>query len=198
MDVGAWFEKKQGGFGIDASFSNDAKKLLSSQNITSHISLVTMGVIPTIEANDVQLAVKQFTDFSPDKMGAELAALQNATAITDRDSVNASAEAARTGQAMVSLTGTKMQSALAAVGEIDDGSNKMLDINSLMTAFTDYVNKAIAGNVGVPINYYLKPITRSQLAQMWVAKYLPGQFVTSAGDDTSAQEPSQGGGDTTQ
>jgi hypothetical protein len=61
----------------------------------------------------------------------------------------------------------------------------MLDINSLMTAFTDFVSKA-STNVGVPINYYLKPITANQLAQMWISKYIPGEYVTSAGDDTDA------------
>ena len=66
--------------------------------------------------------------------------------------------------------------------------NKILDINSLMTAFEDYVDKAIAGDIGVPITYYLKPITASQLAQMWVAKYFPGKYLTAAGDDTAPEE----------
>ncbi len=190
MEVGAWFEKAKGGIGVDSSFTNDAKRLLSSQNITSHISLVTMGVIPTIEANEVQLAVKQFTDFGKKEMMDQLTTLQNNNA-AERDSLSSSAQAARTGQTLASLQSTRIKSTLAAVGDVQDGSNKMLDINSLMTAFTDYVNKAIGGDVGVPINYYLKPITRSQLAQMWVAKYLPGQFVTSAGDDSDPVEPKQ-------
>ena len=32
--------------------------------------------------------------------------------------------------------------------------------------FQDYVDKAIAGEAGVPINYYLKPITKLMIAQM--------------------------------
>ena len=190
MEARLALQNFKGGFGVDASFSESAMNLLSTQNITSHISLITMGVIPTIEANDVSLAVKQFTDFSPDSLGGQLQALQNANA-GEQDSVKSAADAARTGQTMTALKSTQIQSTLAAVGKLDDGSNKMLDINSLMTAFTDYVNKAIAGNAGVPINYFLKPITRSQLAQMWVAKYLPGEFITSAGDDSTPQEPGQ-------
>jgi hypothetical protein len=192
MEVGSWFADYKGGFGVDTSFSNSAKSLLSSQNIQSHISLVCMGIIPTIEANDVALTVKQFTDFSPDKMMGQLSVLQNSTADA-QSSVSSAAENARTGGQMVALEATKIQSAVSAVGELDDGKNKMLDINSLMTAFTDYVTKAAAGNVGVPINYFLKPITASLLAQMWVAKYLPGEYVTSSGDDSNPDEPKTGG-----
>ena len=193
MKVGSWFSDYEGGFGVSSSFSNSAKRLLSSQQISSHISLVTMGLIPTIEANDVQLAVKQFSEFDPAAMMGKLAELQNATA-SEQASVSQSAANARTGGQMMSIEAAKIKSVMSAVSEHQDGTNKMLDINSLMTAFTDFVQKASAGNIGVPITYYLKPITASQLAQMWVAKYFPGQYVTSAGDDTTPQEPGGGGG----
>ena len=187
MEVGSWFSSYNGGFGVDTSFANSAKNLLSSQDIQAHVSLVVMGIIPTIESSEVQLAVKQFTDFSPDKAMGQLAVLQNATA-DDQTSVASASENARTGGQMVALQASKIKAAVSAVGELDDGKNKMLDINSLMTAFTDFVSKA-STNVGVPINYYLKPITANQLAQMWISKYLPGEYVTSAGDDTDANEP---------
>jgi len=192
MEVGCWFENIEGGFGVSSSFSNSAKKLLSHQNISSHISLVTMGLIPTIEANDVQLAVKQFSEFDPAAMMGKLAELQNATA-SEQSSISQAATSARTGGQMMSIEAAKIKSVMSAVSEHQDGANKMLDINSLMTAFTDFVQKASAGNIGIPITYYLKPITASQLAQMWVAKYLPGKYVTSAGDDTTPAEPSGGG-----
>ncbi|GLS24569.1 hypothetical protein [Marinibactrum halimedae] len=196
MEVGSWFSSFEGGFGVSSSFSNSAKRLLSSQQISSHVSLVTMGIIPTIEANDVQLAVKQFSQFDPAEMMGKLADLQNATA-SEQASVTSAAQNARTGGQMMSIEAAKIKSVMSSVSEHQDGSNKMLDINSLMTAFTDFVNKAIAGNVGVPINFYLKPITASQLAQMWVAKYFPGKYVTSAGDDSTPEEPKEntGGGD---
>lgn len=188
MEVGSWFSSYEGGFGVSSSFSNSAKRLLSSQKISSHISLVTMGLIPTIEANDVQLAVKQFSEFDPAAMMGKLSELQNATA-SEQASVSQAAAKARTGGQMMSIEAAKIKSVMSAVSEHQDGSNKMLDINSLMTAFTDFVQKASAGNIGIPITYYLKPITASQLAQMWVAKYLPGEYVTSAGDDTTPVEP---------
>ena len=183
MDIGGWFSKAKGGFGVASSFANSVKNLLSQQSISSHISLTCMGVIPTIEARDVQHAVKEFTQFSPDDMMGKLSTLQGATA-GDHSSVKGAADAARTGDTMVQLENSKMESVVSAIGKMQGESNKMLDINSLMTAFTDFVTKAAEGNSGVPVNYYLKPITKSQLAQMWVAKYLPGKYITSAGDES--------------
>ncbi|MBA6329565.1 hypothetical protein H4J46_16770 [Colwellia sp. MB02u-6] len=188
MKVGGWFSDMEGGFGVSSSFASSAKKLLSSQKITSHVSLVTMGIIPSIVADEVQLSVKQFSDFSPDKMMGQLAALQNSTN-SDQASVTDAAGNARTGAQMMAIRNSEVKSVMLAVGEIDDGKNKMLDVNSLMTAFTDYVNKAGGGDVGVPIEYFLKPITANQLFQMWVAKYFPAKYVTSSGDDTAPEEP---------
>lgn len=155
--VGGWFAKESGGFGVDASFSNDIKNLLSSQNVTSHISLVTMGSIPSIKSNQVQIGVKTFADFDPAKMMEKLGTLANATT-SDQKSVADSATAAQTGAQMLAIQGSTVSNVMLGLSNLDDGQNKILDINSLMTAFEDYVDKAIAGNIGVPINYYTKTI----------------------------------------
>jgi len=185
FSVGGWFAKESGGFGVDASFSNDIKNLLSSQNVTSHISLITMGSIPSIKSNQVQIGVKTFADFDPAKMMANLAVLANATT-SDQQSVANSATAAQTGAQMLAIQGSTVQNVMLGLSNLDDGANKILDINSLMTAFEDYVDKAIAGNLGVPLNYYIKSVTKSQLAQMWVAKYYPGKYLAISGDDSGS------------
>ena len=194
MSVGCWFESENGGFGVDSSFSDDAKSLLSTQTISSHISVITMGSIPSIKSNTIALGVKQFAEFDPAAMMGKLATLQNATA-SDQSSVDSAAENARTGGTMMAIRTSEIKSVMSGLSAIDDGQNKMLDINSLMTALEDYVDKALAGQAGVPINYYLKTITADLLAQMWVAKYYPNRYVTAAGDDSgSGGAPSSGGG----
>jgi hypothetical protein len=184
FNVGGWFAQVSGGFGVDTSFSNDAKNLLSSQSIQSHCTLTTMGSIPSIKSNEVAMAVKQFAEFDGASSMKNLAALQTATA-SDKDTVDSAAEKARTGQQMMAMQNSKVTGVLAGLAPIDEKANKILDINSMMNAMEDYINKALAGNLGVPINYYLKPITKSQLAQMWVAKYYPGKFLAISGDDST-------------
>jgi hypothetical protein len=155
------------------------------QKVSSHCSMITMGLIPSVKSNQVQIGVKQFAGFDGATMMSQLATLQNATA-TDSDSVEASAAAARTGGTMVAITAAQVKSVMSGLADIDDGQNQMLDINSLMTAFEDYVTKvgtATTDTIGVPINYYLKTITKSQLAQLWVAKYYP-QYLAIGGDDS--------------
>ncbi|KAF7551976.1 hypothetical protein G7Z17_g4620 [Cylindrodendrum hubeiense] len=187
MDAGAWFENASGGFGVNSSFSNNVKNLLSSQNITSHVTLICMGTIPTMVANDVKMGVEKFAQFDPKANMDAIATIQNAT-VSDQDTVKNSADAARTGKQMVSMKAGDVKAALSALGELDDGSNKILDINSMMTALDDYLKKAADGTSGVPINYYLKDITKKMLAEMWVAKYLPGEYMAISGDDTDPEK----------
>jgi hypothetical protein len=195
FQVGCWFADASGGFGVTDSFSNSAKSLLSTQNIQSHCSLVTMGIIPSIKSNEVKLAVQQFSDMSPDKEMQRLATLQGATA-SENKSIGDSASAARTGKQMAELHNATITSALAAVASIDDGNNKMIDINSMMTAMDDYIARCVAGgdNTGVPINYYLKPITQSMIARAWLAKYYPNRYNRAgAADDSSSADGAAAG-----
>ena len=186
--VGSEIAYAKGGFGMDESFSNDAKALLSAQNISSHCTLVTMGSIPSIKSNEVMLSVDKFSQFDGATSMQMLANLQNANA-GDKDSVDKSAEAARTGGQLLAMQNSRITPTLAALGTYQDGSNRIIDITSVMTALDDYITKALDGAIGVPINYYLKPITKSLLANMWIAKYYPGQFLNPAGDDASGSIP---------
>lgn len=198
METGLFFAGAQGGFGVDASFAADAKRLLSTQKITSHVSLVVVGNIPSIKSNSIKAGVQIFAEFDAKSMGDKLATLQNNT-ISDQKSVEQAATAARTGAQLVSFEAAKIESVMTGLAQTDERQNQLLDVNSLMQAMQSYVDAASgAGSAdgtafGAPINYFLKPITASQLAQMWVAKYYPGKFLTAAGDDTTPVEPTQPG-----
>ena len=195
FDTGGWVAEMSGGFGVDSSFSSSAKDLLSTQNIQSHCSAITMGIIPSIKSNQVKLGVQQFADFDPAKEMQQLAVLQGATA-SDNNTVASSAEAARTGQQMIALKNSTITSALSGLSNIDEQSNHMIDINSMMTAMDDYIQKCIRGgdNVGVPINYFLKPITAGMIARAWLAKYFPNKFNSAGSVDDGKESDKPGSG----
>lgn len=176
------FSSSTGGFGIDASFSNDIKNMLSSQQVTSHVSLVTMGIIPSIKSNEVKSAVKEFANFDGATIMNNLAQLNSDTSSAQNTALQ-DADKARSGEQMVSMQSAQIKGVFMGLQPIDEASNRMLDINSMMTAFDDYITRCGSG-IGLPINYYIKPITRSQLASMWIAKYFPGQYLTFSGDDS--------------
>ncbi|KAK4246017.1 hypothetical protein C7999DRAFT_42483 [Corynascus novoguineensis] len=191
MDTGAWFEKASGGFGVSTTFSNSVKNLLSTQNVSSHVTVICMGAIPSMVASEVKLAVEKFAKFDPQENMNAISTIQNATA-AEKGTVDQAAQAARTGGQMVSMKATEIKSALSALAEIDDGNNKILDVNSMMTALDDYLKKAADGSAGVPINYYLKDITKEMIAEMWVAKYYPGKYMAIQWDDSKSKS---GGGE---
>ncbi len=195
FDLGGWFASGTGGFGVNDSFSNSAKNLLSTQNITSHCSAVTMGIIPSIKSNQVKIGVQQFSDFDPGKEMQQLAVLQGATA-DENNTVSSAADAARTGQQMITLKNSTITSTLSSLSEIDDGANNIIDTNSMMTAMDDYIQKCISGNdnIGVPINYFLKPITQGMIARAWLAKYYPNKY-NQAGSADDSKDADQGGGE---
>ena len=178
MKWGSWFAKYSGGFGVYATFARDVKRLLSSQQVQSHVSVICMGYIPSLKSNSWKIGVKQFADFDPGKMMEKLGAYASATQ-SDHTSMDEAANSAMTGGQMISFRDSEIKSVMTSLGDISDGENKVLDINSLMTAFEDYVEKAANGKTGVPINYYIKPIGKRELARIWVDKYYPGVFSTA-------------------
>lgn len=197
FDIGGWFASGTGSFGVSSSFSNSAKNLLSTQNVTSHATLIAMGIIPSIKSNQVKMAVQSFSDFDPAKSMEQLATLQGATA-SENNTIAEGAAAARTGQQMITLKNATIQSTLSSVAEIDDGQNQIIDTNSMMTAMEDYVNKCVSGgdNIGVPVNYYLKPISQSEIARAWLAKYYPNKYnKAGSADDSSSGSSDAPAGD---
>jgi hypothetical protein len=188
-----WWRSSSGGLGEDDETASDVKALVSRQNITSHVTVLTSGVILGIEGVEIQTAVRAFA--AEEGEGGTLAALATLTnaANTETQSMQAMAAAARTGKDFVDMKEATVTSVLSKLGELQGQKAKMLNIDSLMTAFDNYVERARAGGVGVPINLYIKPITRGQLAQMWMAKYYPDRYLMISGDDSAFAAANPGG-----
>ncbi|MBT9466141.1 hypothetical protein [Hydrogenophaga sp.] len=182
-----WISSASGALGVEDTDADDEKSLSSRQEITSHVTVITSGVILGIASADIQMAVKTFSVEEGKSTMDALAALAN-KANTEVQSTQALAATARSGQAFTDLQANTVQSVLTKLGEMQGMKVKVLDVNSLMTAFDNYVTAARKGGIGVPINYYLKPITRTQLAQLWMNKYYPDRLLAIQGDDTAAAD----------
>lgn len=64
---------------------------------------------------------------------------------------------------------------ISTMADIDKKDNKVLDINSLMTAldnYIDYVNNE-DGLKGAPVHFYTRTLTRSEILRLWHEKYCP-------------------------
>lgn len=192
---GGWlFASVSGGFGLDASYSNALKSLISNQSVQSHCNIVTMGSIPSIKANDIKLAVQKFAQFDPAESMSKLAQLQNAGA-NSLNSMGGSIDAARTGNDMVRMEAAKVESVMTALDKTDERQNKILDINSVMNAMDDYIEKALAGNLGVPVNYYLESITKDEIARKWIDKYYPFMDQSQDSEEKGSDDKDKDSGD---
>lgn len=172
------------GSGFDAQSASSLQELLSTSNIQSHCSLITMGLIPSIKSNNVSTAVKALQGDPKSRM-EELAAMQDASNSGISSLASAGAPAKKM-QSIEQMKSDYIKSSVAAVGELDKSNNQVIDLNSLMTALDDYVAKAGDGKTGVPINYYLKYVTKRDIALEWMQKYYPNQLYDQPDDNSDS------------
>lgn len=168
------FANLQGTWGMDSQSASALKNLLSTSSIKSHCSVITMGLIPSIKSNQVITSVKALQG-DPQSDMASLAALQDSTN-SSNVSIAAGAAAARKGEAMAQMKSDYIKAAVDAVADVDTATNQVIDLNSLQVALDDYVAKASDGKTGVPINFYIKYVTKRDIAQAWMEKYYPAML----------------------
>lgn len=169
-----FFAEMEGSFGLDAQSAQSLKNLLSTSNVQSHCSLITMGLIPSIKSNQVTTSIKYMKNDPQDNM-AELAAMQGASDASTA-SLSSGAADARKGAQMQKMDSSFISSTVAAMNDVDNANNQVIDLNSLQIALDDYVQKASDGKTGVPINFYVKYVTRKDIATSWMQKYYPDEL----------------------
>ena len=187
MNMGAWFSSLNGEFGVTSSFATDVKNMLSTQNIQSHCSLVTMGIIPTLKSNIVKSSVMQFVESDKENPLQRLAQLQGATA-EENNTMASGARKALTGKQMVELRNASITASISGLSKMEEQENSIININSMMTAMDDYIEKCVSSdeNVGIPINYFLKPLNRSGILRSWLNHYYPNEYNAAGTQDDSA------------
>jgi hypothetical protein len=151
---------------------NEVKRMLSTQSVSAHVSVIVMGAVPSIASSQLKQGIKQLLQPDAEKMNGLLTTLSQSTT-SGSETIDSGADNAKTGKRLLQLQNTTMQSVMRSLGDIDHGTNKVLDINSLMTAFENYLQAITArdGSAGVPIHFYVKHLSRRQLIQTWMEKY---------------------------
>ncbi len=169
IKLGGWIENMTGGFGVESSVLEDIKRVLNTHNINSHISLIVMGAVPSIASNNLMSGFKELAKPNDSKQFDTSYSTQNR--VTKETSSKALTKYRRQSQ----RENKKDENLIHTLGSLDSKTNMVMDINSLMTAFNNYLNaiqeKEII--VGTPIHFYLKKITAQQVARLWIAKHYP-------------------------
>jgi hypothetical protein len=183
---GGFLTYAQGEFGLSTSASDKIQDLLSSSEVSSHCCLITMGLIPSLKSEYLTTTISSLKPKATEVMG-QLNEIQHATD-SEVNSTAAGAKKAREGKQFMTLDNGYLTNAVTAVHEAQNHDNKVIDLNSLMTAFDDFVKKAAADDAcGVPINFFVREITKSDIAKAYLKKYSPlKNWQLSSDDDTSS------------
>ena len=183
FEYGGWFADYEGKFGITKDVSDNVKKMFSTTNVTSHCSLITMGLIPSIKSNLIKTTVNTLKPDAKEVM-SQLSAIQGATDSTVK-TIGSSASDAKVGSQYIELNNSYISNVVSNLGVIENDNNQVIDTNSLMTAFDDYVQQATKGEDGVPINFFIRVITKSAIIKAWMKKFNPrANWQFSSGDDS--------------
>lgn len=184
---GGFFATVTGKFGMDASYSKDIKSLLSTTSLQSHVSVITMGIIPSIASQQMETTVKEFTKFSPDELEGKLNILANSNQGSARgamDMESGAAQSIRAGEINGAQKG-KIESVLTGVSSTDAITNQVLDTNSLMLALDDYVKIARDMEGGVPVNFYISSIPKKTVISEWFKEHRPELLACSIHGEAS-------------
>eukprot|EP00547_Thalassionema_nitzschioides_P010259 CAMPEP_0194228322 /NCGR_PEP_ID=MMETSP0156-20130528/43314_1 /TAXON_ID=33649 /ORGANISM="Thalassionema nitzschioides, Strain L26-B" /LENGTH=497 /DNA_ID=CAMNT_0038960833 /DNA_START=182 /DNA_END=1675 /DNA_ORIENTATION=+ len=163
---------QRGQFQASAQSSATVNSLLSTAKLTTNCSLQCMGVIPSIVSNTMETTVQNMNP-DPATIMAQLGAIANAGSTDVNAGMESAASNATTGAQFISLNNEYLTNTVSALGEQTRMSNQIIDTNSMMTAFEDYVNKAIAGECGVPSAYFMKDLHKPDIAKCYIRRFYP-------------------------
>ncbi len=165
LRLGGWLKAATGGFGVDESMLDNVRKLLSTQNVSTHVNLIVLGGVPSLASSQLRMGVATLLD-DPKRVGAA------GHPDESRQTASSMADNSIKGGQRVALQSGLMQSVIQGLGTIDHGSNKVVDLNTLMNAFDNYITQiSDSKSVGIPISFFFKKISKAHIARLWLDKY---------------------------
>lgn len=184
LQIGGWLSSVSGGLGIDPELMNEVKSFLSSQSVSTHISVVSMGMIPTLKSNTLQSGIGKLTEISPDTLNHALRKEGEGSTIGSE-----SEDSARRSRHLEAQD-RRAKRVIEAMADVDREQSKVMDLNSLMTALDNYIQGANSPKElhGVPISFYTRNLTRSEIIRLWMKKHYPISATDKKEEKSNAEE----------
>eukprot|EP00547_Thalassionema_nitzschioides_P014650 CAMPEP_0194236172 /NCGR_PEP_ID=MMETSP0158-20130606/3500_1 /TAXON_ID=33649 /ORGANISM="Thalassionema nitzschioides, Strain L26-B" /LENGTH=227 /DNA_ID=CAMNT_0038969867 /DNA_START=1 /DNA_END=684 /DNA_ORIENTATION=+ len=159
----------EGAFGVSSSVTTTAKALLSKSHLNNHASLICRGIIPSMTSKTMTTSVMTMQP-GPKEITENLEQM-NGKSDPSNDTMDGQIGAAKKGQQFLSLTTSHIEGAVTSLGKVQDAKNQVFDTESMFNAFDDYVKKAAVGDAGVPTNFYIKAVSKADVAKCYIRKY---------------------------
>ena len=182
LRMGGWLKAATGGFGMDESVLENVRQLLSTQNVSTHVNLIVLGSVPSLASSQLRMGVASLLD-GPQRAGSAVTAPSH----DSHQTASSMADTSLKGGQRVAMQSGLMQSVIQGLGTIDHGSNKVVDLNTLMNAFDNYITQVSdPKSVGIPISFIFRKISKAQIARLWLDKYFA--LAKTKGDPASADK----------
>lgn len=179
-----------GGYGSE-QFS-EMMNMFASQTIAIHFNLYCAGFIPHLQKQKLSTKVKMLGALDTSGLKAQIN--DYLESVHDKRTTKTSARNVNTNTA-----GLKAQTKdiLRSLHDGQTTESSVLNVNTMMNAFDDYISKATAGDVGVvgvPVNYFLMPISRFSIIDRCWEESLQGVMDETANIEIIQPniEPTQG------
>jgi hypothetical protein len=184
LQIGGWLEHASGGFGVDQESLNEVRKILSMQSVSAHVSVIVSGALPSIASNEVKLTISKIAQQDPMK-GLEQPTIAGDDTGGEAGSIDSDAARSKKVNQAVKLQNARTNSLIRALNEADRGANRVLDVNSLMGAFENYLAAIQKEGAGVPTGFHLRAIGKPEIAKLWLQR----NFGDSADPKPSRPQP---------
>lgn len=184
LQIGGWLSSVSGGLGVDPALMNEVKSFLSSQSVSTHISVVSMGMIPTLKSNTLQSGIGKLTEVSPDTLSHALRRESEGSTVGSE-----SEDSARRARHLEAQD-RRAKRIIQAMADVDREQSKVMDLNSLMVALDNYIQGAnsLKELHGVPISFYTRNLTRSEIIDLWRKKHYPVSATDKEEEKSNAEE----------
>jgi len=166
-----WWASYSGSFGLDKATSDEIKCLMSSASISSHVCVQTYGLIPSIASQGMDTSIKRFSSFDP-KATDEKLSLLNSKKDTNGGFDARKQQAVRAGQISGSER-AKIGAVLTGIQDGDKSNNQVLNMNSMMLAFDDYVKNVREAEGGVPLTFFVSRLRKADVIGHWMQEFRP-------------------------
>jgi hypothetical protein len=169
LRVGGWLAQASGGFGVDQAALNEVRKVLSMQSVSAHVSVIVSGALPSIASNEVKLTINKIAQPDPAK-GLELPTIPGDDGDSGTDTIDSDAARSKKVSQAVELQSARTNSLIRTLSEVDRGTNRVLDVNSLMSAFENYLAAIHEEGAGVPTGFHLRTLGKREIAKLWLKR----------------------------
>lgn len=183
MRLGGWMKAATGGFGVDEAVLDNVRRLLSTQNVSTHANLIVLGAVPSLASAQLRTGMATLLG-DPHRTASS----QPGPSSESRQTASSMADTSLKGGRQMAMQNGLMQSVIQGLGTIDHGSNKVVDLNTLMNAFDNYIAEVSdTQSVGIPISFFFKKISKNRIARLWLDKYFA--MAKAKGDPAAGKNP---------